>query len=203
MRLFILGANGRTGAQLVDLALSRHHDVTAFVRSKDRITRRAAGLRVVVGDPRRAEDLARALPGHDAVLSALGSRSAFRPSSLLEECAASTTHAMIRTRTRRLVLVSAATLFPPGGLVARFFRWLFKHVVRDTIAAEHIVRSTSLDWTIARPPRLVHGDATSYRSAVSQLPSRASSISFRALAAFMLDAVEQRTHHGEVVGLSS
>ena len=36
MRLFILGANGKVGTQLIDLALSRTHQVTAFVRSPDR-----------------------------------------------------------------------------------------------------------------------------------------------------------------------
>ena len=30
MRLLILGANGKTGTQLVDLALARDHEVTAF-----------------------------------------------------------------------------------------------------------------------------------------------------------------------------
>src|SRR5215467_6664558 len=33
MRLFILGATGRTGAELVDQALARGHAVTAFVRA--------------------------------------------------------------------------------------------------------------------------------------------------------------------------
>ena len=32
MHLFILGANGKTGKQLIDLALARSHQVTAFVR---------------------------------------------------------------------------------------------------------------------------------------------------------------------------
>ena len=34
MRLLILGANGKTGTQLVDLALARDHEVTAFVRAR-------------------------------------------------------------------------------------------------------------------------------------------------------------------------
>ena len=32
MRLLVLGANGKTGTQLVDLALARAHEVTAFVQ---------------------------------------------------------------------------------------------------------------------------------------------------------------------------
>jgi len=51
MRLFILGANGKTGTQLVDLALARNHQVTAFVRSPEKITRRHPNLQVLHGDP--------------------------------------------------------------------------------------------------------------------------------------------------------
>lgn len=74
MRLFILGATGNTGTQIVDLALSRGHEVTAFVRSPDKIKRRHPLLRVLPGDPHDVDELASALPGHDAVISALGVR---------------------------------------------------------------------------------------------------------------------------------
>ena len=74
MKLFILGANGKTGTQLVDLALARGHQVTAFVRSPGKITRRHPRLQVQRGDPHSADELASALPGHDVVLSALGVR---------------------------------------------------------------------------------------------------------------------------------
>jgi putative NADH-flavin reductase len=92
MRLLILGANGKTGTQLVDLALGRDHEVTAFVRSPAKVTRRHPLLKVLPGDPHSAEELAEALPAHDVVLSALGVRPphAFRPHTVLQDCAAST-----------------------------------------------------------------------------------------------------------------
>ena len=46
MRLFILGATGKTGTQIVDVALARGHQVTAFVRSPAKITRRHPRLQV-------------------------------------------------------------------------------------------------------------------------------------------------------------
>ena len=36
MKLFVLGATGHTGTHVVDIALSRSHNVTAFVRSPKR-----------------------------------------------------------------------------------------------------------------------------------------------------------------------
>ena len=118
MRLLILGANGKTGTQLVDLALARDHEVTAFVRSPAKVTRRHPLLQVIPGDPLSADELAEALPGHDVVLSALGVRPphAFRPHTVLQDCAASTVAAMTRAGVGRLVLVSAAVLFPEKGL---------------------------------------------------------------------------------------
>ena len=103
MRLFILGASGKTGTQLIDLALARGQEVTAFVRSPAKITRRHPLLQVQGGDPHRVDELASALPGHDAVLSALGVRLPhfFRPHTLVQECAASTVAAMTRTGVRR------------------------------------------------------------------------------------------------------
>ena len=85
------------------------------------------------GDPHSADELASALPGHDVVLSALGVRppQAFRPHTLVQECAASTVAAMTRSGVRRLVLVSAAVLFPEKGLRFALFRWLLTHVMRD------------------------------------------------------------------------
>src|SRR5262249_52104367 len=159
--------------------------VTAFVRSPEKITRRHPQLKVLPGDPHSVDELAKALPGHDVVLSALGVRPprAFRQHALVEECAASTVAAMTRAGGRRLVLVSAAVLFPEKGLRFAFFRWLLTHIARDLTAAEQIVRATSLDWTIARPPRLVDGSDERYRAQRDALPSGRLSMSFRAVAA--------------------
>jgi putative NADH-flavin reductase len=204
MRLLILGANGKTGTQLVDLALARGHRVTAFVRSPAKIPREHPLLEVRKGDPRSADELARALPGHDVVLSALGVRppGAFRPHTLVQECAASTVAAMTRAGVKRLVLVSAAVLFPEKGLLFGLFRRLLAHVARDLGAAEQIVRATALDWTIARPPRLVARPDEAYRSRPDALPKGRLSMSFRGVAAFMLDAVEGQAHVREIVGLA-
>jgi uncharacterized protein YbjT (DUF2867 family) len=110
---------------------------------------------------------------------------------------------MTRAGVRRLVLVSAAILFPEKGLRFAFFRWMLAHVMRDLGTAEEIVRATSLDWTIARPPRLVQRSGEAYRSQRGALPAGGFSMSFRAVAAFMLDAVEHHAHVHEIVGLAS
>lgn len=206
MKLFLLGATGRTGTELLAEALSRGHEVTAFVRSPSKLERVRPRLTVVAGNPHDAEQLARALPGHDAVLSALGPRprdALLGGSSLLADCANSTVQAMQAANVRRLLIVSAALLFPGGGLKFAFFRWLLRHHVADLAVMEQTVRSTSLDWTIARPPKLVLSRESAYRAESEAFPAGGYEMSFRSVAAFVLDAVEHSSHSQRIVGLAA
>ncbi len=204
MRLLVLGASGRTGSEIVNLALTRGHEVTAFVRSPQKITP-AGSLTIVRGDPHHPESIAAALPGHDAVLSAIGPhpREALRPSTLLTDCARATVEAMAASGVARLAIVSAAVLFPEKGLYFAFFRWLTKHHARDLCTMEDVVRASGLAWTIARPPRLTKSPDLSFRALRDGLPPGSRAMSFRSVAAFMLDAVERRSHVAEVVGLGA
>jgi putative NADH-flavin reductase len=203
MRLFIIGATGRTGAQLIRLGRARGHQLTAFVRSPHKLNERPDDLRVVVGDPLDPLQLSAALTGHDAVLSALGPapREAFRPSTLMQRAATSTVAAMSRADVSRLAIVSAAVLFPLPGAYFTFFRWLLRNHARDLSAMEQVIRESQLDWTIARPPRLVGSGPEHYASCSGELPQSARAMTYRALAEFMLDAVERHSHRHEIVGL--
>jgi len=204
MKLFVLGATGHTGLHIVDIALSRSHEVTAFARSPEKIAIRDPNLKVVAGNPLDVNQLTQALGGHDAILSSIGVRppQAFRPHSTVQECAASTMAAMTRTGVNRFVFVSAAVLFPIRGLRYAFFRWMLQHISRDLGTAEEIVRATSFDWTIVLPPRLTNRGNAGYRLARNALPEMGNVATFRALATFMIDAAERHSHIREVVGLA-
>src|ERR1700730_3391341 len=110
MNLFILGATGGIGTAVLEQALQHGHAVTAFVRSPEKITRRDRNLRVQKGDPHHVDQLASSMIKHDAVISALGTRSLAKR-TLLEDCAQSTIEAMQRSGMRRLLVVSAAVVF--------------------------------------------------------------------------------------------
>jgi putative NADH-flavin reductase len=204
MTLFVLGATGRTGSEIVSLALTRGHQVTAFVRSPQKLSP-AGSLTIVAGDPRDRETMAAALPGHDAVLSAIGPhlQDGLRPSTLLTDCARATVEAMTAGGVARLAIVSAAVLFPERGLYFAFFRWLTTHHARDLRGMEKLVRASGLAWTIARPPRLIKSPDASYHAVRDALPPGTRAMSFRSVAAFMLDAVERGSHMTEVVGLGA
>ena len=67
---------------------------------------------------------------------------------------------------------------------------------------EAVVQGSRCAYTIARPPRLVSTSAESYRSEDGALPAGADVMSFRAVAAFVLNAVVQRPDAHEIVGLA-
>jgi putative NADH-flavin reductase len=73
MKLFVLGATDKTGRALTAQGLARGHAITAFGRSKLQ-DGSPPTVNVIVGNPMQADDLAAAMPGNDAVLSALGTR---------------------------------------------------------------------------------------------------------------------------------
>jgi putative NADH-flavin reductase len=202
MRLFLLGATGRTGREILDLARTRGHQVTALVRSPQKLTP-TASLKILPGDPLRGESIAPALPGHDAVLSVIGppSREALRRGTLMRDSVRATVEAMTASGVSRLVILSAAVLFPEKGLFFAFFRWLLRYHARDLRAMESIVKASGLAWTIARPPRLTKSSDERFRALRGALPPASRAISYRAVAAFMLDAVEHRTCVGEIVGV--
>jgi uncharacterized protein YbjT (DUF2867 family) len=74
--------------------------------------------------------------------------------------------------------------------------------MRDSRAMEAIVQATGLDWTIARPPRLTQEDYATYRSRENAAPRMGFSVSRKAVAAFMLEAIEQEKHFHQIVGIA-
>ncbi|MBV8841131.1 MAG: NAD(P)H-binding protein [Alphaproteobacteria bacterium] len=202
MRLFILGATGLTGRQLVAQAIAQGHAVTAFVRAPEKLAL-APGLAVRRGDPRDGAALGAALGGHDAVLSALGPPGPAR-STLLRDSARSIVDAMQATSVSRLLVVSAAVLFEDAGaFVTLMRRTLLRNIAEDNAAMERCIAASALDWTIARPPRLTNGRMTgNYRVAEDHLPRRGFLVSRADVAHFLLGALERGAHRRKIVGVA-
>ena len=200
MKLFVIGATGRTGREVIQQALARGHHVTAFVRSPESITLRNERLTVLKGNAMDEHQLSDAMRDHDAVLSTLGPREVFKPNSLLQDSALATTRAMSRSGVKRLVVLSAAAHFP--GIPNRIASFILRNHMRDSLAMEKIVQANGLDWTIARPPRLTQQQYTTYRSRECAAPKMGFTLSRKAVATFMLDAIEQKKHVRKIVGIA-
>src|SRR5262245_9858 len=106
MRVVVFGASGATGRELVAQALTREHEVTAFVRHASRLGSRAADVRLAKGDVMDASAVARAVEGQNAVLCALGAATPLRRDRTLVQGVSHIVDAMDRGRVRRLVYLS-------------------------------------------------------------------------------------------------
>ena len=203
MKLFVLGATGKTGMYVISQALAKGHEVTAFVRSPEKITTTDARLTVKKGDPTRADELAAALPGHHAVISVIGARS-LGATTIHADAARATVDAMKRVGVRRMVALTSAFMFEQQILLGRILRkTLFKHIVRDHEAMERAIVESGLDWTLVRPPRLLAGEPTGHYQAVDERPGPRRTIRFSDVAHFMVAEAERNEHVHQRVGLSN
>ena len=205
MKLVVLGANGRTGKRVLEIALDRGMDVTAVVRSAKRQPKiRHDRLKVMVADPCDAAFLKPVFWGQDAVISTLGGR---RPTkvatSVYYRSAEAIVDAARDTGLKRVLVTSTALLFPAPHLMDRLLRMLVPNVVRSAARMEETFRASDLNWTSARCGFLSDGDEPRYRAEKGALPERGSSVSRGALARFLVDAIENPKANRAVFGVSS
>jgi putative NADH-flavin reductase len=75
MKIILLGANGRTGREVLSRALDAGDTVTALIRAEDRLADVThSRLNIHVGNVCDSTALKEILPGHDLVISTLGPR---------------------------------------------------------------------------------------------------------------------------------
>lgn len=207
MKLLVLGATGGTGLEIVRQAIALRHQVTAFVRSPERLKPFAGQIVIQQGDLLKTAELGEAVRGHDAVLSGFGPRVpiAKADATLLRDFASALTTAMQVTGVRRIVLVSTAFLFkdaivPPAYLFGRLF---FPGVVIDATAMEQITMESGLDWTILRPPQLTDKPHTGrYRLRDGHLPPFGFNISRADVADCFLKTLPEPTSIRKILGVS-
>jgi putative NADH-flavin reductase len=208
MKLVVLGATGGTGLEIVRQAVDRGHQVTVFVRSPERLKPFDGRITIRQGDLLNSHELAEAIRGNDAILSAFGPRLpiAKTDANLLRDFATTLTTAMPHAGVCRVIVISTAFLFkdsiiPPTYLFGRLF---FPGVVVDSSAMEQIMMNSNLDWTIVRPPQLTdNGSAGRYRLRIGHLPRFGFKISRADVADAFLKAIESPASIQRVLGVSN
>lgn len=172
MKIVVFGATGGTGKQVVERALAAGHEVTAVARRPSAITTKHPLLAVLQGDALEAASIEGAVRGQDAVISALGVHDR-APTVLYSQGVSNIIRAMQLAQVRRLFAISANGL-EPGPLwqrvAAKLFLWqAFKESYSDLVRMEAVIKASSVEWTIMRPPRMVDGALTGvYQVAINQ-----------------------------------
>ncbi len=208
MNLLIVGATGGTGRQLVTQALGRGHRVTALVRRPARFDP-DPGLTTAVGNVLDPASLDRAMPGHDAVLSALGHKRWLGPTSILSRGTANLVAAMRRHGVRRLVCETALGIADAWWQMGLYYTLFVRPVIlpfyfRDKVRQEAVIRASDLDWTIVRPGALTNGPARGRYRQGDRVGHWLWTvrISRADVAAFMLDQLSDRRYVRATVGIA-
>jgi len=157
--LAIFGISGRTGRELCHRALSRGWQVRGHVRSESGAFHKGDGLTLVRGAFSEPERVVEVIAGTTAVCCVIGPRPPFTDVF----CAAATAaiiEGMMATGCQRLVCQTGAMIGTapnrtrPMEWMARTFANRHPAIAQDRLAQERLVQSSTLRWTIVKPPRL-------------------------------------------------
>jgi putative NADH-flavin reductase len=192
MKLLIFGSTGGTGRELLKQALSQGHQVVAFCRNPSKIGDiKSANLQVIRGDVLDSAAVERAVAGQEAVLSTIGAGAA--RSTIREEGTRNIVEAMEKAGVQRLICQSSLGVGDSRANLSFFTKYIIvsvflRHAFTDHERQEAVVKRSSLDWTIVRPPHLKDGPQTgAYRYGFPTTDRRIKGKIFRAdVADFML-----------------
>jgi nucleoside-diphosphate-sugar epimerase len=164
MRALVTGATGFVGSHLVEALQSSSIEVTALARSASKAADLAQrGIRVVRGDLHDIAGLERAVGDQDVVYHVAGVVAARDEAEFLRSNRDGTRNVLTAAERQgrpRFVLVSSLAAAGPAPRGAPLSGTEPPHPVtaygRSKLAAEQLVRSSSLPWCIVRPP-IVYG----------------------------------------------
>lgn len=202
MRIFLLGATGKTGTVFLNMALAKGHHITAYVRSPEKLTI-AENLTIIQGNLESIPQMSAAMRDHDVVVSCLGGNDNDQ-SNVIQKLTEVIVASMKESNVSRIAAISSAGIHNEFSWVTNFILNLFyKHVINDHRLAAQFIMTSGLDYTLARPLSLTDGGLTkSYRKMTIGVPKGGKNISRQDLAHFLLETIESGDYHNETVGLA-
>ena len=193
MNILIFGANGNVGRLVVAEALKRGHNVTAFVHGA--APDPAANLSVVNGDIYNRESVDAAVPGHEIIISTLGSWGT-KDKNVLSTAMGKIVPAAEANGVQRIISLTGNVAGAPGDkntLTSILSRALFNivqpKILRDGEDHITILANSSLAWSVVRSPVMRSGNSANYKLSSKSASLRVNRV---AVAHAMMDLAESR-----------
>jgi putative NADH-flavin reductase len=201
MKIAVFGSTGGNGRLVIADGIRRGHEVTAFARDAGALADVDGLAEVIEGDGRDRVAVEKAVAGQAAVIVTVSGRG---ESDVVAGIARTVTVAMESLGVSRLVAASAYGMIATRPyVVAGLVRRIFAQGFADQAAADRIIASSELDWTILRGTRLTarpaHGQA---RRSTELFTTGPYSLARSAFAAALVDLAQDRTAVRQIVNIT-
>lgn len=205
MKIALIGATGFVGSAVLAELLSRDHQVTVLARHPGKLAP-AAGLTVVQADAQSADEVAQAVKGHDAVVSAYNPGWAVPDlhDQFLRGARAIVSGVKAAGVRRLLVVGGAGSLFVAPGVqlvdTPEFPAEWKQGALAARQALTDLQAESSLDWTFVSPPIILEpGERTGHYRLGRDEPLQTATggparISTTDLAVAIVDELEKTRH---------
>jgi len=207
MKLIVFGASGKTGNEIVKLALAQGHKVTAFVRDPSSMVLKNNNLDYFTGDVFDLASVERAIKGHDAVVCALGAGNDLKKTTVRTTGTINIIKSMKKNKVKRLMVMSAMGVgnsWDSLSLLNKiYFATLLKSSREDHESQETAVIESGLEWTIIRPSGLIDTPRTGVYKAGENITAVTSKIARADIADLILKELKQNVLIGKAVTITN
>jgi putative NADH-flavin reductase len=208
MKITVIGANGRSGKLIVQYALEKGWQVTAYLRDKNKLSIMHSNLNFIEGDATNAEQIAKAIAGSNAVVSALGVADVAGDVSLMSEGMKRIIPAMQQHGVKRVIAIGGMGVLQANHskLIKDLpdFPAMYKNVSEGHYKVYELLQPTNLNWTFLCCPYIPDGERTEkYETKKDYMPLGKQQINTGDIADFIVNELEQNNFTSTRVGISN
>ena len=204
MKIIVFGATGGVGQHVIEQALEKGFEVTAFVRTPSKIELKHEQLHVIQGDAFNKEEVATAIAGQDVVVSCLGSSQGMKKSTELEQMTKNIVDGMKAHHVKRIIYTASAGINNEiPGITGKMVMKMLKNALTDHRNAVDYIEANDLNFTIVRPMGLTNDSFSGeYREAKVGVPEKAKSIPRADVAHFIVKALSNKQYENSSVSVA-
>lgn len=209
MNIFLFGATGGTGKEILIKLLEQKHQVFVLARNPETLNIANDNLKIIKGSIYNPGTYQNELSQCDLVISALGTGTSRKPTEIYSKGGQQIIKAMQKANVKRLITLTAGAFDPTDPATRSFIikyivQPLFKNIYSDMQKWETMLEnSKGIDWTIIRPSRLTNGkEKDKYRIQRDHCPKGGSKISRSDLADFIVKQVSSNQYIHQKVAIA-
>ncbi len=195
----VFGASGRTGNEIIKIALEKGFKINALYRNRSLITLSHNNLNVIEGDILKFSNVKSAINGTGCVISALGTKPPYKD-VFCSEGTKNIIKAMYEFNINRLICITGAMIGDYPGILSGFmnkmkvrFNKTHPLISIDRLKQELAVKASGLNWTVLKPPRLTEGSMSKYKMSENMKITGFSTISRKTIASLILDIIDDES----------